>query len=182
VVSEQRTIGDALRRVADETGTRIDHRQIDLAALRGAIHEYRAMFHRPQLASLQANRRLALEAMDSLADFQPRLTGALVHGDGPLDVVRLMLVADTAETVMMALADRRIPCRSDEVMLEFPGTGRESRPCLTFEAGDVRVELLVLTPGDAHRRPLERIGRQQPIQLLDRKQLAALLETGRTDA
>ena len=181
MVDEGRTLRDALQRAALETGSRLDGAGIDLAELRAEIASYRALFHRPQLARLYASRRLALDAMRSLEAFRPRLAGALVHGDGPLDEVRLVLAADTPEDVAMTLDDRHIPWRDAEVMIDFASNRREARPALRFRAGDVGVELVILNQADRGRPPREPFS-NQPATLLDAQELAALLEATAAEA
>ena len=67
--------------------------------LRAAINEYRTLFKPHQLMQLLQQRRLAREAMSEFAAFRPKLFGDLVHADGPLDRIRLMLIADRSCTI-----------------------------------------------------------------------------------
>jgi hypothetical protein len=174
VVDEGRTLADALHRAAQETGARLRGGDVDLEALRTQINEYRALFRPAQLAVLRANRTLALEAMRSLQEFDPRLFGSLVHGDGPLDTIRLILTADTPESVMLALSDRHIPWREDETALMLSSEGSEVRPSLRFQAGDAEVELVIVSERDRRRAPRDLLGRQ-PMRLLTATQLQALI-------
>lgn len=176
MVDEGRELGDALQRAARESGQRVDRIDLPLAALRTAIGDYRKLFRPEQQGVLNRQRRLALEAMKSFANFSPRLTGALVHGDGPLDSIRLMLNADTPEQVLMALSDRHIPWREAEVALSFAGARRDVRPAFRFLAGDTTVELIVLSPVDRSNPPRDPLD-GGPLTLLDVDQLRALIDS-----
>jgi hypothetical protein len=180
VVDEGRTLGDALHRAAQDNGTRIRSGDVDLEELRTQINEYRTLFRPAQLAVLRANRTLALEAMRSLQAFDPRLFGSLVHGDGPVDTIRLLLTADTPESVMLALGDMHIPWREDETALMLSPEGSEMRPALRFQAGDAEVELVIVSERDRRRSPRDLLGRQ-PMRLLTAAQLRTLI-AGADDA
>jgi hypothetical protein len=142
--------------------------------LRAAIDEYRTLFKPRQLKQLLQQRRLAREAMGEFAAFRPRIFGDLVHGDGPLDRIRLMLIADTPEQVMHHLSDRHIPWQDGEAMLNYSGRRRVARPCLRFLAGESMVELVVLeqrSHSDPPRDPLT----DRPMEMLGVDQLDALI-------
>lgn len=135
----------ALTRIAREHGVHAQQCGLSSAQLRAAVSEYRNLFHPAQRQQLQRARRLALEAMQALADFDPRLFGDLVHGDGALDRISLLVHAESPEQVIMHLYDRHIPWREAEVKLDLGSGQRDRRPALRFRAGDCEVELVVLT-------------------------------------
>lgn len=143
--------------------------------LRAAIDEYRALFKPRQRSQLLRQRRLAREAMREFAAFRPKLFGDLVHGDGPLQRIRLMLIVDTPEQVMHHLSDRHIPWRDGETVLSYSGRRRVARPCLRFLAGESMVELVMLeqrSHSDPPRDPLT----GGPMEMLGIDQLDALIE------
>lgn len=142
--------------------------------LRTAIHDYRSLFKPGQLTQLQRQRQLAREAMREFSAFRPRLFGDLLHGDGPLDRIRLMLTADPPEQVMLHLADRHIPWRDGEILLSYSGRRRAARPSLRFLAGESKVELVILeqrSHSDPPRDPLS----GGPMEMLGIEQLDALI-------
>lgn len=142
--------------------------------LRGAINEYRTLFKPHQLKLLLQQRRLAREAMSEFTTFGPRLFGDLIHGDGPLDRIRLMLIADPPEQVMHHLSDRHIPWQDGETVLSYSGRRRVARPCLRFLAGESMVELVILeqrSHSDPPRDPLT----GGPMEMLGIEQLDALI-------
>lgn len=174
VVDEGYGLEQALRRAADRHGVRLRPGQPDAASLAEAIREYRELFRPQSMQRLQAQRRFALQAMDALAELAPRLAGPLVRGDGPLDLIRLLVVAESPEQVALQLSDRHIPWQAAEVTLLHSGGQRKAHPALRFIAGDNRVELVVL--GEAQRAdpPRDPVGGGR-LQTLDREQLAQLV-------
>jgi hypothetical protein len=148
-------------------------------ALRSAIREYRELFRPQQLVQLRQQRRLALQAMSEFLPFQPQLFGSLLHGDGPVDTIRLLLFADAPEQVMHHLSDRHIPWQDTEVVLSYSGGRRTARPALHFFAGETMVELVMLdhqSRSDPPRDPLT--GKRLEMQGID--QLNALLDEAPT--
>jgi hypothetical protein len=148
-------------------------------ALRAAIREYRELFRPQQLIQLQQQRGLALQAMSEFPAFQPQLFGSLLHGDGPLDKIRLILFADTPEQVMHHLSDRHIPWQDTEVVLNYSSGRRTARPAVHFVAGETRVELVILdhqNRSDPPRDPLT--GRR--LEMQDIEQLGTLLDDAPT--
>ena len=145
-----------------------------IAKLRASINEYRALFRPQQLDVIHERRQTAIDAMRAFAEFEPRLAGSLVFADGPLDRVRLMLSAETPEQVLLHLNDRHIPWHEGEVNLLFAGNQRATRPAFRFMAGDVTIELVVLSPADRSNPPREPLG-GAPLRLLDVDQVAALI-------
>lgn len=166
--------GEALRRAARKLGVKLQQTMPPLETLHTAIHDYRELFEPQQLVELQARRRLAQDAMAEFARFRPRLFGALLHGDGPLDLIQLLVFADSPEQVMHHLSDRRIPWRDSEVVLSYSGRRRLARPALRFIAGETTVELVML---DHHWRsdpPHEELT-GEPLQTLGVDELNALI-------
>ena len=113
--------------------------------------------------------------MRDLADFRPRLVGAVAKGLADShSPIRLLLTADTPEQVALALQDRRIPWRSAEVMLGFGGNRREARPAFRFQAGETAMELVILETGDRHDPPRDPAD-NTPLKGLSAEDLEALL-------
>ncbi len=110
-----------------------------------ALREHQAIFggadHEAELLRL---RRRAVEAMTFFADFRPRLVGPVLSGTADAgSSVQLHLFADTPETVLLYLTDRRIPFESDERRLRFGRDSWSVRPVFRFLAGETEVELTV---------------------------------------
>lgn len=154
---------------------RSDQLGCTLAQLRRSISEHRALFRPEQLSLMKTNRRLALDAMRSLAEFRPRLSGALLHGDGPLDHIRLLLTAEAPEPVILKLEDLHIPWRAAEARLWHSKGRRVAYPACRFVAGDAFVELIILKAGSRNdpprhpidNSPLESAGIDQVVAMFD---------------
>ena len=126
-------------------------------AIWSAIREYRALFRPEQFELLQRQRRLALQIMQTLASFKPRLLGSLVRGDGPLDRIQLLVFADSPESVIWHLNDRHIPWQAVDTLLHYSAGRRLARPTLRFLAGETSIELIILSdqsPSDPPRDPV----------------------------
>jgi hypothetical protein len=74
------------------------------------VRRYQALFQGPaQAARLQHLRQAALAVMESLAEFQPYLTGAVLNGTaGEHDDIHLQLFADSAKEVQIWLLNRNV--------------------------------------------------------------------------
>lgn len=174
MVNDGQSLEHALVRAAREHGTDLRHHGPTREELYRAVNEYRALFRPDQLTVLDTQRRLALQAMRSLTDFEPRLVGGLVHGAGRLDCIRLLLSADSPEQVLMQLQDRRIPWEASEVTLRYAGNRRRECPAVRFMAGDTRVEAVILdrrSPSDPPRDSID----GGPLETMNPAQLEALI-------
>ena len=110
-------------------------------------------------------RRVALDAMTVLADFEPHLVGSLAAG-----------IADAPEHVVFRLLDRRIDWQEAERRLVFGAGRREARPAFRFRAGEAEVELVVLRPADRSDPPRDpATGR--PELALSRAEVRAALQS-----
>lgn len=174
VVDEGHDLHTAVRRAAEQLGIRPQHVDVDIVALRRAVQEYRELFRPEQAETLRRQRALALQAMQSFAEFRPRLAGNLLHGDGPLDRVRLILVADTPEQVMLRLHDLHIPWHDGEVTLQYTKDRRKTHPAFRFMAGELAVELVVLAPATRNDPPRDAFGKG-PLEMLNIDQLRSLV-------
>lgn len=143
-------------------------------SVQAAVHEYRALFRPQQLLQLNEQRRLAAQAMRTFARFQPLLTGPLVHGDGQLDLIRLLLIADAPEHVIMALSDQRIPWQAAEAKLHFSGGRQEARQTLRFMASETRVELVLMDSTERSDPPRDP-ATGGPLDTLSPSQLGTLI-------
>lgn len=153
---------------------RVQALEPSIAELRTSIDEYRSLFRPQQLDVIRERRKTAIDAMRAFAEFEPRLTGSLVFGDGPLDRVRLMVSAETPEQVLLNLNDQHIPWQEGEANLLFAGNQRANRPAFRFMAGEATIELVVLTPADRSNPPREPVG-GSPLPLLDIDEVVALV-------
>lgn len=177
MVDDGYDLSGALKRAGRNLGIKPQQARPPLGVLRSAIQDHRSLFRPQQMQLLQARRQLALDAMRTFADFRPRLFGALIHGDGPLDVVRLLVLADTVEQLMLFLKDRNMPWREAETLLNYSGGRRLAHPTLRFQAGETMVELVVLGHGSRSDPPRDPVT-GGPLETLATDELAALVARG----
>lgn len=103
--------------------------------------------------ALAAQLADALQAMDLLADYSPRLAGALAagHADARLPVV-LHVCAGHVDEVHHALAARGIPTRTFATRLHVPREGTETLPGIGFYAGAQEFRILVFSEAQFRQR------------------------------
>lgn len=174
VVDGGHDLDSALKRAARNQGINLQQTRLRLESLQSAVREYRELFHPEQAEQLARRRELALQAMQSFGEFRPRLIGGLIHGDGPLDRISLLVLADSPEQVILHLNDRHIPWREAEVWLNFSGRRRQARPALRFVAGDATVELIVLDSGSRSDPPRDPVSGGK-LEALNSHELRALM-------
>ncbi|MCB1785414.1 MAG: hypothetical protein H6953_05375 [Chromatiaceae bacterium] len=167
-------LDEALRRAADQHGINPLHGRPPRADLLRGISEYRELFRPQQTEQLRRMRLAAREAMHRLKPFEPRLFGSLVHGDGPLDRVRILLSADTPEQVILHLHELHLPWREAEVTMHYSGGRRLAQPAVRFLAGEASIELVIIdrrSRSDPPRDPVD----GGPLETLTADQLDALI-------
>lgn len=137
------------------------------------LRAYQAIYQdEEQPAILRELRRLALEAMDLLAEFHPYLTGAVLDGTaGRHSRIELDLYADSAKDVEIMLLSSGIPYQPDEKNLHRPGAP-EAR--LLLDHGDVPLQLSIYPPV-AERRHARDPHTGRTAQRASRAAVAALL-------
>ena len=149
-----------------------DNREIEQA-----LREYQQLFQRHrQPRELQRLRRLALEAMQHLAAFLPRLNGPVLNGTANEGTpIRLHLYAETPEAIALHLLERRIPFRQRDIRVSFSSGKEQLRPLFMLQADGRDIELLVLTPSERTNPPLDPVN-SQPAPGISLEQLRALVD------
>ncbi len=166
----------ACRKAAARLGVR-DPRQLPRPdQVDQAVQEYLRLFrgadHPRELALL---RETALQAMQALEPFQPRLVGPVLQGSANRGSrVQLHLFADTSEEVIFRLLELGIPWRDGERTHLYPDGRRMRHPSFRFRAGDSEVELVVFPVAGLRQPPLEP-GQQRPLERASHAQLERLL-------
>jgi len=141
-----------------------------------ALLEYQRLFMRDQQTEqLRALRETAMQAMQFLAGFRPRLVGSVLSGTAGLHAdVNLHLFADTPEEVSVFLMDNNIPFEPSVKRLRVAREQWEEYPAYRFMAGDSAVELVVFPASkwrEAPRSPVD----GKPMQRARIEELEALL-------
>ncbi|KIQ97792.1 hypothetical protein TI01_0729 [Lysobacter sp. A03] len=143
-----------------------------------ALQDYQRLF-RPEIAELSHRyREAALEAMEFLAPFQPRLTGPVLDGTADAQsVVTLHLHDDDADAVAHHLQQHDIPADTDLLRLRLDTRREEEFPVWRFFAGNVAFELVGLPSLQVRQAPLAS-GEDQPMRRVSATQLRRLMEEG----
>ncbi|MHB8563732.1 MAG: hypothetical protein ACYDDA_07235 [Acidiferrobacteraceae bacterium] len=140
-----------------------------------AFEAHLTLFHADLSKTRARLRQAAVEAMQFLADFDPRLVGAVLSGwVTKFSVVQLHTVANTPEDFDLFLAQHSIPNEQTEKRLRFGGDHTEAVPAFEFVAGDVPIEVLVFNPTLRRAAPLSPID-GRPMARATLKELEGLL-------
>jgi hypothetical protein len=118
------------------------------------IADYQRLFRSDrQPQKLAFLRESAVQAMQFLADFEPRLTGAVLSGTADEhSFVELHLFADAPEEIALFLAEHNIPYEHGDKRLRLGPDEVRAFPAYGFMAGDAPIELIIM-PYRALRRP-----------------------------
>jgi hypothetical protein len=169
-------IGDyrqALRRVAQRHGVEDPAQLPRLDEVEAAVRERQRLFgggDRERV--LRAQREAAVEAMQFLAGFHPRLVGAVLDGTAEAHTpVQLHLFDDDPDAVSRFLHEHRIPHATGSRRLRHGDGRRETAPLHSFAADGIGFELLVMPRDGLRQAPLD-AGGERPVE---RASLAAVL-------
>lgn len=165
--------GRAKQKAAERLGLR-DPRQlprneaVDLA--RQEYHRlYRDASHETRVRTL---RCIALDIMDKLETFSPKLVGDVVEGNpGPHSPITIHVFPDAVEQVMTTLIDAGIPfCETSHVQaLDRDRVGEV--PGLRFFSGDARVDIVLFASDGMGRRSRRRKNPEPKLSLADLRRL-----------
>ena len=113
-----------------------------------AISEYQRIFRASsQPQHLTRLREIAIEAMQFLERFNPRLVGSVLSGTADEhSAVRLHVFADTVESVGFYLTENKIPNELGERRLKTANDQYQKYSSYEFIVDNIQVELLVFLP------------------------------------
>ncbi len=148
----------------------------DNAEIQAALEaEYRLFQPRAQHRVTTLLCEQALAAMQTFAEFEPRLVGPAVAGTASLEQgVRLHLFADDTRPILFRLIDKGIPWQAGDSQHRYADGSRQTHPTFAFVAGEVPIELVVL-PAHARRSPPLSAISERPERGLDPQAVARLL-------
>ena len=133
-----------------------------------ALRAYLDLFHgHRRIQTLERLRRIALQAMQALAAYEPRLVGPVLSGTvTAFSPIELHVIADQPEDIALLLQERRIPHDQQERQMRFGGDRQRPVPTFSFRADGAVVDICVfsreamreppLSPVDG--QPMERAG------------------------
>jgi hypothetical protein len=144
-----------------------------------AVAEHHQLFggdsHSEFLRSL---REAALAAMETLADFSPRLVGPVLAGTADHNsAANLHLFADSAELVGLRLSELGTPYRVFERRLKFRRNESRSFTGFEFHFGDATIQATVFPVDGIRQAPLSPID-GRPMQRADAAAVALLTGPG----
>lgn len=152
----------AKRKAAERIGAPDTRNLPRNSEIQDALIDYQRLFggdERPAL--LRRLRETAIEAMQFLERFQPRLVGSVLHGTATEHSdVNLHLFAETPEELVFFLMEHDIPHEVTERRFRF---GREDYvhiPVYRLIAGDIAVDLAVFPRKGLREAPRSRIDGQ----------------------
>ncbi|GAB6068461.1 hypothetical protein JCM13664_17810 [Methylothermus subterraneus] len=121
----------------------------DDQAIEAALHEYHRIFRFQQQPDfIRSLRQIALEAMEFLAEFSPRLVGGVLDGTaGEYSPIILHLFPDTPEAVIWKLIEAKLPYREEpHVTAAELGNHEAKIPVLSFYFKGFLTETLLYPP------------------------------------
>ena len=118
------------------------------AEIEMALSEYQRLFRaNSQPEHLNRLRQIAIEAMQFLSRFSPKLVGSVLRGTADEhSIIRLHLFADTVESVGFYLLDNQIPYKLGERRLKTGADHYQQFSTYEFVVDEARVELMVFLP------------------------------------
>lgn len=113
-----------------------------------ALIEYQRIFRsKSQPEHLQYLRQVAIEAMQFLSMFNPRLVGSVLSGTADEhSTIRIHLFAETVESVGFYLLDKNIPHELGERHLKTAPDQYQAYSTYEFVVDEARIELVVFLP------------------------------------
>lgn len=113
-----------------------------------ALSEYQRIFRATsQPQHLGRLRQIAIEAMQFLECFNPRLVGSVLSGTADEhSVIRLHVFADTVESVGFYLQDNKIPNELGERRLKIATDQYQNHSTYEFIVDETGIELAVFVP------------------------------------
>lgn len=116
--------------------------------IESALSEYQRLFHKEsQPEHLEKLRKIAIEAMQYLDRFHPRLVGSVLSGTaGAHSAIRLHIFSDTVESVGFYFQDKKIPCKLNERRMRIGIDQYHNYSTYEFIVDDIQIELVVFLP------------------------------------
>jgi hypothetical protein len=128
--------------------------------------------------SLQGQRRVALEAMQLLAKFEPRLVGAVLIGSATeFTDIQLHVFSDSPEAVTMHLLDRRYDYEVFERRMRMSPERQIQVPSVRFEMGDEIVEAFVFPRDGIRQAPVSPVD-GMPMRRADLREVMEMSDAG----
>jgi predicted nucleotidyltransferase len=146
--------------------------------IEAALASYQRLFGGEQhMSSLQKQRRTALQAMQLLEQFEPRLVGAVLNGTATeYTDIQLHVFSDNPEAVYTQLMDRRFEYEVFERKLKLTPERQICVPSVRFELGDETIEAFVFPEDGIRQAPISPVD-GKPMRRAGIAEAGALTET-----
>ena len=167
---------EAIRRAARIVGESGEHAWPTHEEVLEKQREYQRLFlSASQPGALRKLRDAAVEAMDFLAAFEPRLYGAVLDGSADEgSAVRLQVFSEDPEGFAHFLAEKGWPVEPFDLHVAMNRELSEKFLAWRFAAGGVPFEIVALPPALLRQAPLDADGK--PMARASLAQLRQLLE------
>lgn len=144
--------------------------------IEAALAEHQRLFEADTHSSeLQSARRTALQAMQVLQKFEPRLVGPVLSGTASAhSEIHLHLFAEGTEAVVMHLMEQGIPYEVAERRLRYEPDRLVAYPVVRFVAGNREIDAVVFPVDGIRQSPASPVD-GRPMRRADRAELEALL-------
>jgi hypothetical protein len=150
--------------------------------IEAAIVEYQQLFLADEHVEMLAEqRRVAIEAMELLDEFDPRLVGPVLTGTAtPHQEISLHVFSDSPEAVSFALMDAGIPYKVIERRVRMNAERVLQCPAVQFVTGDLEVEATVFPRDGIRQSPLSPAD-GKPMKRADRTEVEMLVDEAAND-
>lgn len=147
--------------------------------IEAALMSYQRLFGGLQHErSLQNQRRVALEAMGILEEFEPRLVGAVLAGSATEHAdIHLHVFSDTPEAVYMHLMDLRYEYEVLERRMRMSGERNILVPTVRFAIADAVVEAYVFPRNGIRQAPISLVD-GKPMRRADSREVLRMIGEG----
>ena len=147
--------------------------------IEAALMSYQRLFGAAQHeSSLSEQRRVALEAMRMLREFDPRLVGPVLTGSATeFSDIQLHLFSDNAEAVYIYLMDRRCEYEVFERRMRMSPERQVQVPSVRFEIGAETIEAFVFPRDGIRQAPVSPVD-GRPMRRADLREVTELFAAG----
>jgi hypothetical protein len=145
--------------------------------IEAALQAHQRLFEADRHSSvIESARRTALQAMQLLKQFEPRLVGPVLSGTASAhSEINLHLFAEGAESVALYLMEKEIPHEISERRFRYEPDRLVSYPVVSFVAGNREIDSVVFPVNGIRQAPASPVD-GRPMRRADRAELQALLD------
>ncbi|GAB4187121.1 MAG: hypothetical protein Tsb002_12200 [Wenzhouxiangellaceae bacterium] len=145
----------AKQKAADRLGVKQRQTLPSNAEVAAELKSYLQVFGgREREQAVHDQLKTAIEAMTWLQDFEPKLSGALAEGLANVHTpIKLHLFSDDPDAPLRHLLDRNFPYQQEQKSIRWHNDQHRTIECLSFQAGDWRVELWLFDRHDQRQAP-----------------------------